>query len=173
MTVSVAVFIPKPHTPFQWSGQIDLAEIERRIALLRSCEMDRGIDLSWHDPATAVIEAALARAGQEAANLIEQAWLAGARFDAWSDQFDAEHWRQAELMSGVDIGALAERSLDVDDRLPWDHIDTGVSKAFLWQEYTKALEGITSEDCSFEACLRCGVCTELRAKVQLGGKSRG
>ena len=173
MTLSVAVFIPKPHTPFQWCGQITTQEMQRRIELLRSCGLDKGIDLNWHDPATSCIEAALSRADRTSANLIEHAWRAGARFDAWSDQFNKEFWTQAEEECGMSIDALAHKEFQQDDALAWDHIDSGVDKAFLALEYTRSLQGITSEDCSFDACINCGVCPDLDVDIRLGGERRG
>lgn len=173
MTVSVAVFIPKPHTPFQWCGQIAHEEIQRRIDLLRSAGLHKGIDLSWHDPSTSRIEAALARAGREAATLIEQAWRCGARFDAWSELFDARPWEQAEEISGLTLSALAQREYRTTEALPWDHIASGVSKKYLAAEYEKSRAGETSYDCSFDFCTDCGVCTDLTCAIQLGGGSRG
>ena len=168
MTVSVAVFIPKPHTPFQWCGQISTDEMDRRIEILRSARLHKGIDLHWHDPAASRIEAALSRAGREAASLIEQAWNEGALFDAWSDRFHEELWVKAAENSGVNINGLAQRDLDVNGTLPWDHIDAGIDKEFLAREFDRSREGITSNDCSFDFCLSCGACTKLDAKIQLG-----
>jgi hypothetical protein len=170
MGVSVAVFVPKSHTPFQWSGQIPHAEIERRIGLLRTAGLHKGIDLHWHDPATSRIEAALSRAGREAGALIERVWTRGARFDAWSERFDATLWEEAALDCGLSIAALAERDFALDAPLPWDHIDSGVTKDFLAQELHLSLTGQTSVDCSYADCLACGVCSELDVAISLGGE---
>jgi radical SAM family uncharacterized protein len=168
MSVSVAVFVPKPHTPFQWSGQIAHAEIERRIELLRASGLRRGIDLHWHDPAASRIEAALARAGREATALVEEAWKRGSLFDAWSERFDAKRWDEAAAACGLNIAALAERDFAPDEALAWDHIDSGVSKEFLMKELRCSHECATSEDCSFVACIDCGVCGDLGVTVNLG-----
>jgi radical SAM family uncharacterized protein len=173
MGVSVAVFVPKPHTPFQWGGQIAHVEIDRRIALLRSAGLHRGIDLHWHDPATSRIEAALARAGREASALIEGAWRRGALFDAWSERFAATPWDEAAAACDLSIALLAERDFAVDEPLAWDHIDSGVSKGFLAEELARSREEMTTGDCSFDACLDCGVCPTLDVAVMLGGDSRG
>jgi radical SAM family uncharacterized protein len=173
MSISVAVFVPKPHTPFQWSGQIPHDEIERRIELLRNSGLHKGIDLNWHDPATSQIEAALSRAGQEASHLIEAAWRKGALFDAWTDRFNKQIWVEAADECGLSIAALAQHSYSLDEALPWDHIDSGVTKEFLSEELHYSLEGETSEDCSFTTCINCGVCSDLDVRVVLGGDKRG
>jgi radical SAM family uncharacterized protein len=173
MSVSIAIFVPKAHTPFQWEGQITRAEAERRVGLLRTAGLHRGIDLHWHDPATSRIEAALSRSGREASALIEQAWRRGAVFDAWSERFDGSRWDEAAAVCGLDIEGLAGRGFALDEALPWDHIDSGVSKEFLTREFELAGAGITSEDCSFSACIDCGVCPESGVRVLLGGDRRG
>jgi radical SAM family uncharacterized protein len=173
MSVSVAVFVPKPHTPFQWGGQIARAEIDRRVELLRASGLHKGIDLHWHDPATSRVEAALARAGREATALVEEAWRRGSLFDAWSERFDARRWDEAATACGLSIAALAERDFALDEALAWDHIDSGVSKEFLAKELLLSHECLTSEDCSFAACIACGVCDDLGVTVSLGGDHRG
>ncbi|MDR1013953.1 MAG: radical SAM protein [Coriobacteriales bacterium] len=173
MTVSVAVFVPKPHTPFQWGGQLARDEVARRIALLRSAGLSKGIDLRWHDPGTSRIEAALSRAGREAAALVEQAWRQGALFDAWSERFDEVPWEAAAAHTGLGLSALAERDYALDEALPWGHIHSGVSVGFLKEELARSREAATLGDCSFGGCSACGVCTELDVQVRLGGECRG
>ncbi|HBT94986.1 MAG TPA: TIGR03960 family B12-binding radical SAM protein, partial [Coriobacteriia bacterium] len=172
MTASVAVFVPKPHTPFQWSGQINRNEVQRRIDLLRSSGLHKGVDLSWHDPATSRLEAALSRTGREGAPLIEAAWRAGALFDAWSERFDESLWEQAAAEVGLDIASMAERDYALDDPLPWDHIGSGITKRFLAKEYAMSQTGESTGDCSFDKCLACGVCTDLDVGIALSGESR-
>ena len=108
MRVSVALFVPKAVTPFQWDGQIGLTQIKHRIEVLKASFPEselrkKKIRLAWHDSATSYVEAVLARGGRECAPLIEQAWRNGARFDAWSDQFSWEAWEQAGEQAGVPI----------------------------------------------------------------------
>ncbi|MCL2135944.1 MAG: TIGR03960 family B12-binding radical SAM protein [Coriobacteriia bacterium] len=158
MSISIAVFVPKAATPFQWLGQAPLAEVDRRIKLLREAGIAKGIDLSWHDPQASQVEAALSRAGREAASLIEAAWEKGAVFAAWTEQFDYSHWQEAAASVGLDLAQMAERSYPDSQRLPWDHILSGVSREFLLQEWDKAMQGLTTADCSFEDCQDCGVC---------------
>jgi len=171
--ISCAVFVPKAATPFQWCGQIPYEEVERRIALLRASHVHKGIDIRWHDPETSFIEAAMSRGGREMADVIEEAWRRGARFDAWTEQFDFGRWLAAGEAVGVDMRAAAQRSWALDDVLPWDHISSGVRKEYLAREYRKAEGGETTPDCTFETCTGCGICPDLKVRNVLAGESRG
>ena len=166
MRVSVALFVPKAVTPFQWDGQIGLTQIKHRIEVLKAGFPEselrkKNIRLAWHDSATSYVEAVLARGGRECAPLIEQAWRNGARFDAWSDQFSWEAWEQAGEQTGVPILASAMREYAEDAPLPWDHISSGVRKAYLLRERHKAQQAMTTPDCTFGKCSVCGVCQDL------------
>ncbi len=175
VAVSVSTLVPKAHTPFQWQGQIPREEIERRQAVLRESMPRKGVDLSWHDADVSLLEAVLARSGREAADGIEAAWRAGARFDAWTERFDLAVWREAFSSAGMDIDAMAHRSYEREDVLPWGHITSGVAEDYLWAEYERALAGEATPDCSFEACTGCGVCgpAGLGVDMVLGGERRG
>lgn len=178
MSISVAVFVPKAHTPFEFSGQVPLDELERRVGVLKSAKLHKGIDLHWHEPSASLIEAVFSRGGSELAPLGVKAWELGARFDAWSDQFDLSIWEQAADELGLDLQALASRDYALDEPLPWDFITGGVSRAYLIEEYKRALKGSahdsyanpneqaegqdypqTTPDCTQDACGLCGVCT--------------
>jgi radical SAM superfamily enzyme YgiQ (UPF0313 family) len=172
MTISVAVFVPKPHTAFQWGGQISSEEAQRRIELIRAAKLHKGIDFNWHDPKTSRIEAALSRSGREAAMLIAQVWSRGARFDAWSEHFSESRWLEGAMALGMDIAQMAAREYALDEPLPWDHIQSGVTKEFLAEELQLALGAQTSNDCSFDGCINCGVCTNLNIDIELGGECR-
>jgi radical SAM family uncharacterized protein len=168
MSVSVAVFVPKAATPFQWCGQLPLSEVERRIELLRSAGLDKGIDLSWHDPRVSQIEAALSRSGRDAANLIEAAWRQGATFAAWSERFNYQQWLDAASEVDCDLAQMAEVNYSEESKLPWSHISSGVNTQYLWAEWIKALAGETTEDCSFTDCQACGVCAgEIQIELEV------
>jgi radical SAM superfamily enzyme YgiQ (UPF0313 family) len=171
--VSVSTFVPKAHTPFQFDGQIPLEEVERRQALLRESMPHRGIDLSWHDSDVSFLEGVMARGGRELADVIEAAWRSGCRFDAWTERYDLGAWLDAFRSLGVDPEALASRTLSRDEKPPWSHISAGVSTEYLWEERVRALQGLTTPDCSFETCTNCGVCPDLGVDVVLGGGARG
>ncbi|MCL1880187.1 MAG: radical SAM protein [Actinomycetia bacterium] len=158
ISLSVAVFVPKPGTPFQWSGQLPLAEVSRRIGLLRQAGLAKAISLKWHDPQVSQVEAVLARSGREVAELIEAAWQEGASFAAWTERFDYQQWLVAAERCGIDLDAAAADDYRMDEPLPWQHIETGISQRYLEQEWQCALEGQVTEDCSFARCTECGVC---------------
>lgn len=171
--VSVSTFVPKPHTPFQWEPQLTLDEVLRRQEILRESMPRRGVDLSWHDPEVSFLEGALARGGRAVADVIEHAWRNGCVFDAWTEEFSLARWMAAFEAAGIDPVALASSARDPQAALPWDHIASGVSKRYLLEERGRALEGVTTKDCSFDGCTGCDACDDLGLDIVLGGASRG
>jgi radical SAM family uncharacterized protein/radical SAM-linked protein len=155
VNVTVSPFVPKPHTPFQWRGMVDSVELQRRISIVRSSLKDKNIALSWHDPACSRVEAALARGDRAVGRAIYEAWRRGGKFE--QDNFDNARWLEAFDAAGLDIAHYANREIPVDSPLPWDHIDMGVSKAFLARENAKAETGETTADCRFGPCVGCGL----------------
>ncbi len=158
ISASVALFVPKAQTPFQWDGQIPPEEALRRVNLLRSSVRYRAIDIRWHDPATSFVEAYMSRAGREGAALVEEAHRRGARFDAWTECFNGDAWRAAAEALGVDMDAVAQTSYPSDYVLPWEHISTGASRRWLVRERRRAECGKSTPDCTFGPCSACGVC---------------
>jgi radical SAM family uncharacterized protein len=169
VSISVAVFVPKSHTPFQWEGQLPFDEVKRRQKLLLQSTHDRAIRVSYHDARTGVVEAALSKMGRQGFDLILRAWQLGCRFDAWTEQFDFDAWIQAGKDCGLDLYEVAAEPLSHDARLPWDHTTPGVSKGFLEREYKNALAGVTTEDCTRSSCSGCGICPSLHASNQIVG----
>lgn len=167
LSVSCAVFVPKAQTPFQWDGQITPQEALRRVQLLRNSVKYRAIRVGWHDPATSFVEAVMSRGGRECADWVEAAWRRGARFDAWSELFNEQAWRDAALEVGLDVDAVAQRTFSTDYVLPWSHVTTGVSPAFLAHERELAQQGKVTPDCTFERCAACGACPTLDARNEL------
>ncbi|MBQ9545462.1 MAG: TIGR03960 family B12-binding radical SAM protein [Clostridia bacterium] len=135
VNISVSCFIPKPHTPFQWDGQNSLEELLRKQELLRGEIKTRKIDYSWHDARASRIEAVLARGDRRVARAIEAAYRAGQIFDGWDEHFSIERWEKAFEDSGVSPDFYANRDIPLDELLPWDFIDVGVSRAFLEKEH--------------------------------------
>ncbi|MDI6712202.1 MAG: TIGR03960 family B12-binding radical SAM protein [Anaerosomatales bacterium] len=172
VAVSVSTFVPKPHTPFQWEAQVPLDEVKRRQALLQGAMPRRGVELSYHDAETSFVEAVLARGGREVAGAVEEAWRRGARFDAWSEQFSFGRWLEAFESAGVDAHAIANRERDPFDELPWSHIESGVSTAYLRMERQRAYAGETTPDCTFAGCTGCGVCGALGVSNVIAGGVR-
>jgi radical SAM family uncharacterized protein/radical SAM-linked protein len=147
VNVSVSTHVPKPHTPFQWCAMDALSEVERKQALLRDAvRRVKGLGLKLHDATTSVLEGILARGDRRLGNVIERAFLGGARFDSWDDHLRLDLWEEALAHFDVDtrpfLGTIA-----VGARVPWDHLDVGLEDGFLAREYRKALAGRASPPC--------------------------
>ena len=173
VSVSVATLVPKSHTPFQWEPQLSLAEIEHKQVVLRESMPRKGVELSWHDSDVSFLEGLFARGGRELADVIENAWRSGARFDAWSERFDLSRWRDAFMAVGIDPDERATQPFDPEEPLPWSHISCGVSEKYLLSERDRAMAAKTTPDCSFESCTGCDACQDLGVDIVLGGERRG
>ena len=169
VSISVAVFVPKCYTPFQWVGQLRRDEVRRRQQLLLDSAQDRDIRISYHDADVSVVEGALSKMGRAGYEVIEQAWRRGCRFDAWTDQFSYEGWLAAGRACGYDLEEVAVESFDLEARLPWDHTSPGVDKGFLLREWRRALDGVTTKDCTMNSCTGCGVCPTLGVANDIAG----
>jgi hypothetical protein len=156
VSVSVATFIPKPHTPFQWLPMADAPEVAARQAALRQELRSRGVELSWSDEATTWLEGVLSRGDRRLGPVIRRACQLGARFDAWAEAFRPQLWQQAFAEVGIDSSFYSARERPRTEVMPWDHIQTGVSREFLWEEYQRSLRAETSTQCR-AGCLTCGV----------------
>ena len=156
VNVSVATFVPKPQTPFQWLALEDEGRLREKQSLLRRGLRGRGIRLSWHDPKVTLLEAALSRSDRRMGRVIYRAWQLGAKFDAWSEVFDDGRWWQAFADVGLDPAFYAQRQRPLGEVFPWDHIYAGVYKGFLHAEYERSLRGQVTPDCR-ERCLHCGI----------------
>lgn len=159
--VAVASFVPKPHTPFQWVRQDGREEFQRKIDLLRHSIRSRAIKLSWNDPDISLLEAALSRGDRRVGKVIETAWLGGCRFDSWDELFNPDKWWKAFDSCAIDPSSMGSESRDVESRLPWDHIATGLDKSFLLEEFNRAQRGELTPDCRYAECSGCGVCPTL------------
>ena len=157
LRISISTFVPKPHTPFQWSAQAAPEEIARRQALIRAEMPRKGIKLSWTDPETSLLEAMLARGDRRLGNVIENAWRGGAVMDAWSESFDFSRWRRALANCGLELEFYTGRERALEEVLPWAHLDVGVSPAYLEREYRRAAEARTTVDCRTDNCQACGL----------------
>ena len=161
VNISVSTLVPKPHTPFQWLPLADESEIRAQQAYLKENLRGPGVKLNWNRYQETLLEAVLSRGDRRLGEVIRRAWELGARFDAWSDQFRVEAWREAFRETGLELGFYARRSRPLDEVLPWDHIDAGVSKAYLARDYQAAQHGETRPDCR-EQCYACGILTAFR-----------
>ena len=178
-TVSIGGFVPKPHTPFQWASQLDVATTDERLRKLREAvrsdkRYGRAIGFRYHDGQPGIIEGLLSRGDRRVGRVIEEVWRMGARFDGWSEHFSYERWltaaqgRLAEV--GVDLDWYTTRERAYDEVLPWDHLDSGLDKDWLWQDWEDALDpdSVDVEDCRWTPCYDCGVCPEMGTDIQIG-----
>ena len=162
VTLSVGGFVPKPHTPFQWAPQDTPEEIRRKLALIRDLIRSHdGIKLRTNDPEEGVIEGLLARGDRRVADVVERAWRLGARFDGWHEVPTLPLWRQALADTGRDLSWYSQRERDEDEVLPWDHLDSGLEKGWLWEDWEDARKAVQLDDCRWSPCYDCGVCPGL------------
>jgi radical SAM family uncharacterized protein len=155
VSVTVSTFVPKPHTPFQWHPLIDEDTLQRRQHMLRNGLHARNIRLSYHDARISLLEAIIARGGRELSPILEHAWRAGARFDAWDEQLRWEAWRDAFATAPYDLEAEARRERAPDEWLPWAHISCGVTARYQRREYERATVAELTRDCR-QGCTNCG-----------------
>lgn len=158
MTVSVTPFVPKPHTPFQWVGQLQPTAAAEKLAWLQRRLGDRHIQFKSQDPQVSLLEGVWSRGDRRLTDLLMEAHRLGCRFDGWSDHFDADRWQRAMERRGIDAETLITRERPLDEPLPWDHIDYGVTTVFLQDEWRAARSGRSTGDCRTAECNRCGAC---------------
>ncbi|SER82131.1 radical SAM family uncharacterized protein [Propionibacterium cyclohexanicum] len=179
-TVSIGGFVPKAHTPFQWAGQAPADLVDHRIGLLRDCVRSdptcrHAIAVRYADGGPGVIEGLLARGDRRVGRVVEAAWRAGARFDAWSEYFDQDRWMQCaahELgAQGVDVEWYTTRARTQFEVLPWDHLDAGLDRGWLWDEYRAAQSATQLADCRWDECSDCGVCPHLGVDIGLASSA--
>ena len=155
INVSTSCFVPKPHTPFQWESQIDMAEYSRRVKLLRENMRSRSVSYSWHEPDVSFVEAVLSRGDRRVGRAIEEAWRLGGKLDSWSEYFSFDRWVSAFEKCGLDMSFYACRVRNIDEVLPWNIISVGVDKSYLESERKNAYAGKITPDCR-ALCTGCG-----------------
>lgn len=156
ITLSASCFVPKPFTPFQWVGQDSIDEFNRKIHLLKDNIRDRKIVFNYHDPKLSYLEAVLARGDRRLSKTLIRAWEKGCKFDGWSELFDYDKWMEAFSETEVQGDFYALRERELDEVLPWDFIDCGVSKNYLIKEYERAKAQELTKDCRL-GCTGCGI----------------
>jgi radical SAM family uncharacterized protein len=187
-TVSIGGFVPKPHTPFQWASQLDHETTDERLRKLRELvradrKYGRAIGFRYHDGKPGIIEGLLSRGDRRVGRVIEEAWRDGGRFDGWSEHFSYDRWFAASVRAfegtGIDLDWYTVRERDYDEVLPWDHLDSGLDKEWLWSDWEDALavaedpESVPDvEDCRWTPCYDCGVCPEMDTEIQIGPTGR-
>jgi len=180
-TVSIGGFVPKPHTPFQWAAQADAETIDRRLRALRDAiNSDRGlgkaIGFRYHDGKPGIVEGLLSRGDRRVGAVIRAAWDAGARFDGWSEHFSYDRWAAAceRVLPayGVSLDWYTTRERGETEVLPWDHLDSGLDKDWLWADWQDALDNQEQDDCRWTPCFDCGVCPGMGTEIQIGPTGR-
>jgi radical SAM family uncharacterized protein len=154
--VGVSTLVPKPHTPFQWVPLEEEHVLRGQLAYLRDALRGPGLHFTWSDPRETLLEAVMGRGDRRLGAVVQRAWELGAKFDGWQDQFNEAAWAQAYREVGLDPDFYARRPRALDEVFPWDHIDVGLKKEFLLQEYQNALAGRVTADCR-ERCFACGI----------------
>jgi len=159
ITAAVAPFVPKPHTPFQWQRQDSMEESLAKIEYLsRQFKSSKRLTLRWQDPRMSWLEGVFSRGDRSLAPAVEEAYRAGDILTSWSDCFSPDTWTDVFHRTGPDPDSYLQ-ARDPDASLPWDHIETGLSKQFLKRELERARQEKTTEDCRVNQCHNCGVCT--------------
>ncbi|WP_326637314.1 TIGR03960 family B12-binding radical SAM protein [Nonomuraea fuscirosea] len=176
-TVSIGGFVPKPHTPFQWAGQADHETVDRRLKALRDSlrgdkQYGRAIGFRYHDGKPSIVEGLLSRGDRRVGAVIRAVWEDGGRFDGWSEHFSYERWMSAAEKAGVDVGWYTTREREENEVLPWDHLDAGLDREWLWQDWQEAVSGAEVEDCRWTPCYDCGVCPTMGTEIQIGPTGR-
>jgi radical SAM family uncharacterized protein len=180
-TVSIGGFVPKPHTPFQWAAMTSPEVIDHRLRLLKQAinadkSLGRAIGYRYHDGEPSLVEGLLARGDRRVGAVIRKAWESGGRFDGWSEHFSYRRWvdAAAEVLpaAGVDLDWYTTRERAEDEVLPWDHLDSGLDKQWLWRDWRDALEQHEQDDCRWTPCFDCGVCPSMDTQIQVGPTGR-
>ena len=166
LRASVSTFVPKSHTPFQWSEQMSMEETRRRQNYLRQALGKKASLLKCHDVRASFLEGVLARGDESLGEVIMKAYHSGARFDGWGDQLKFNVWMEAFQACGIDPDFWLRRR-EINEPLPWDIVDSLVSRDFLVKEWEKALAETNTVDCRHGVCGSCGVCDFKEIKTRL------
>ncbi|MDO5602860.1 MAG: TIGR03960 family B12-binding radical SAM protein [Oscillospiraceae bacterium] len=155
VSISVACFVPKPMTPFQFVPQDTEEMLREKQKHLLACVKSKKISVSYHDSHVSRLEAVLAKGDRKVADVIQRAYESGCILDGWDEYFNFEIWETCFKELGLDMSFYANRTIKTDETTPWEHLDYGVSKQYLIKEYEKALQGKTTQPCN-RACAGCG-----------------
>ena len=158
INVSFATFIPKAHTPFQRCSQLPAEQSRKNLVYLKEHLRHPGINLKWQDPNMSVLEGVWARGDRKLSRVLVTAWEMGCRLDGWSDHFNFDTWQAAFEKENIDPLFYTTRKRSPEERLPWAHIDCGISDKFMDKEYQRALASELTPDCREDECMGCGIC---------------
>ncbi len=166
ITCTLSIFVPKPFTPFQWCPQMDLDEVTEHIHYLKEkTKHIKGLKINYHEKFVSQIEAALTRGDASLCKYIEALYKKGCYLDAWGEYFDKNVWAETAEECGFSLDDLAKKAYSLDESLPWDFINVGITKEWLQNEYSEAMK----QGCEFNLqptcenkCVQCGVCPNLK-----------
>jgi radical SAM family uncharacterized protein len=176
-TISIGGFVPKPHTPFQWAAQAHPDVVDDRLRKLRAAvnadrKLGRNVGMRYHDGQPSLIEGLLARGDRRVGRVIERVWRQGGRFDGWSEHFSYERWTSAAAAEleplGVSLEWFTTRERGREEILPWDHLDSGLDRDWLWDDWQDALDAREQDDCRWTPCFDCGVCPSTGTDIEVG-----
>ncbi|MDE2060335.1 MAG: TIGR03960 family B12-binding radical SAM protein, partial [candidate division NC10 bacterium] len=156
LTVSTSSFVPKPHTPFQWCAQEPMEMLKDKQDYLRRKLREIRVSYKWHNVQSSFLEAVFSLGDRSLGRVIQRGYELGCRLDGWTEHLKFDRWMQAFDETGIDPKVFANRPRNVDEPMPWDHIDSGVDKSFLQREYKKAMEVRGTPDCHTSTCTACG-----------------
>jgi radical SAM family uncharacterized protein len=180
-TVSIGAFVPKPHTPFQWAAQCDASTVDRRLRMLREAinanrSLGRAVGYRYHDGRPSIVEGLLSRGDRRVGEVIRAVWEDGGRFDGWSEYFSYDRWARACAAvlpaHGVSLDWYTTRERGEAEVLPWEHLDSGLDRDWLWADWQEALAEREVEDCRWTPCYDCGVCPGMGTEIQVGPTGR-
>ena len=164
ITCSISVFVPKPHTPFQWARQNTIDEVNEKIKYLRELkEKIKNVKFNFHNPKMSQLEAFYSRGDERLSDFIFELYQNGAYLESWDENLNLDLYSQIAQKLNLDIEKLASKEFQKDENLPWEKINYGVNKTWLWQEYEKAKDAIATIPCEVK-CNNCGVCSNLKTK---------
>ncbi len=167
ITCSISVFVPKPHTPFQWARQNSISEIEEKINFLRKLkDKIKNVRFNFHNPKMSQLEAFYSRGDINVSKFIYEMYKKGGYLESWDENLNIDLYYEVEKILNFDIEALATKEYDNDFKLPWDNINYGVDKSWLWSEYEKARNAVSTVPCEVR-CNDCGVCRNLKTSKVL------
>ena len=169
ITCTLSIFVPKPFTPFQWCGQMDLKEVSEHIRYLKEkTKHIKGLKINYHEDVISQIEAVLTRGNKSLCKYIEALYKKGCYLDAWGEYFKENIWHETAKELGIDLAELAKHQYSTDEELAWNFIDTGIDKSWLVNEYNLAITPCPVESqpsvvptCE-KQCVNCGVCKNLK-----------
>ena len=167
ITCSISVFVPKPHTPYQWARQNSIIEIEKKIVFLKELKKKiKNVRFNFHNPKMSQLEAYFSRGDEKSSNLIYEMYKNGAYLESWDENLNLDLYNHIADKLNINIEKETTKEYQKDDILPWDSIFYGVDKSWLYGEYEKAKGAISTVPCEV-SCNNCGVCRNLNTKKVL------